>query len=169
MNVTPLAPASASTPRRSNPSSLQARLPVAALALAGLIIALYLSAVQLHAVRIPWDPIFGPASSDRVLHSSISRMLPVPDATLGAAGYAAELIVTLAGGGQRWREQPRLVLLYGGIVAGLAVAGILLTAMQTFVLRSGCTLCLCSAVASVVAAWLARDEVLASLSLIRKR
>lgn len=149
-----------------NPSRWRERLPILLLAAIGLSLASYLAAYQLGFIRKVWDPFFGPGS-ERVLHSFVSRLLPIPDAVLGAVGYFAELITASIGGQQRWRTSSSLVLFYGAIVAALAVAGLLLSALQLFVLHACCTLCLVSAVISLVIGWLARSEVLASLHEIR--
>lgn len=137
---------------RHNPSRWGDRLALAALAALGLAISVYLAAYQLGAIPAPWDPIFGSASSGRVLHSAPSRALPVPDAALGAAAYALELAAALAGGGDRWRTHPWLVLASGAIAAGLGVAGVALVVVQVAVVRAGCTLCLGSAATSLAIA-----------------
>ncbi|PZR73886.1 MAG: hypothetical protein DLM52_10360, partial [Chthoniobacterales bacterium] len=144
----------------ANPSRWSARLPVAGLAAIGLGIASSLAAYQLGFVRQVWEPFFGDGSR-RVLHSFVSTLLPVPDAAVGAAGYAAEFIATLGGGADRSRVHPPFVLVYGAIVASLAVGGLILTGVQAFVLHAGCTLCLLSALISVVVAAVARKEVVA--------
>jgi hypothetical protein len=76
---------------KRSPSSWAVRFPILALAAAGLCIACYLAAYQLERVPEVWEPIFGHGSRT-VLHSFVSRLLPVPDAALGAFGYAAEII-----------------------------------------------------------------------------
>jgi uncharacterized membrane protein len=131
------------------PSRRRERLPVAVAAAAGLAISLYLAAYQLGAVAAPWDPLFGPESSARVLHSALSRALPLPDAAVGAIAYAAELAAGLAGGSERWRTHPWIVLAFGAIAAALALAGASLVVLQAAVVRAGCTLCLCSALLSI--------------------
>jgi uncharacterized membrane protein len=135
-----------------NPSRWAERLWIAAIAAVGLAISVYLSAVQVGAIRVPWDPIFGPASSARVLHSGLTRVLPVPDAIIGAAAYTAEIVTGLVGGTERWRTHPGIVLVFGAIVAGLALVGAGLVIAQAFVLRAACTLCLASALCSFTAA-----------------
>ncbi|HEX9051431.1 MAG TPA: vitamin K epoxide reductase family protein [Anaeromyxobacter sp.] len=125
------------------------RSAVAIAAAAGLALSVYLAAYQLGAVAAPWDPLFGPASSARVLHSALSRALPLPDAAAGAIGYAAELAADLAGGRDRWRTHPWLVLAFGAIVAALALVGATLVVVQAAIVRAGCTLCLCSALLSI--------------------
>ncbi|HET9212618.1 MAG TPA: vitamin K epoxide reductase family protein [Thermoanaerobaculia bacterium] len=134
-------------------STMATRALVAGLALAGLAIAVYLTLYQLGIVPTVWEPFFGDGSR-RVLHSPISRLLPVPDASLGAAGYLVEIVTGLT---------PKTVLFFGVVVGAMALFGLLLAAVQAFWLHAGCTLCLASAAISVGIAVLAREEVLASL------
>jgi uncharacterized membrane protein len=152
----------------TSPSSWCHRLPIAAVAIVGLIIASYLAAYQLHLVRKVWDPFFG-NGSERVLHSFVSRLLPVPDALLGMFGYAGEIIGALVGGQKRYRTHPILICLYGGLVVVLAVAGIGLGAIQLFALQAGCTLCIFSAIVSLVVAYFARGEVMAAVKEFRMK
>lgn len=152
----------------ASPSRWEARLVVAALVLGGVFIAGYLAAYQLGEVKSVWEPFFGNGSV-RVLHSPLSTILPFPDALIGLAGYSAELILTVIGGEERWRRQPLLVLIYGAIVALLALTGFFLVGLQIFVVRAACTLCLLSAAISVMIAFLASEEVLAGVRLMRKR
>jgi uncharacterized membrane protein len=134
-----------------SPSAWEKRLPIAGLALAGLAIAVYLTLYQLGIVPIVWEPFFGDGSR-RILHSPISRLLPVPDASLGAVGYLVEIVTGLT---------PKAVLFFGAVVAAMALFGLLLAAIQAFWLRAGCTLCLTSAAISVGIAAMARKEILA--------
>ncbi len=143
------------------------RIAVLVLAIVGCAIASYLTAYQVGRVAAPWDPIFGSASSERVLTSSLTRALPVPDAALGAIGYLVEIVLVAVGGASRWRVHPRLVLVYGVVVAGMALVSLLLILTQAFVVHSGCALCLTSAAISLINAALARGEVWASLGLVR--
>lgn len=150
----------------SNPSSFRQRAPVLCAAAIGFAIACYLTLYQLGVASHVWEPLFGNGSR-QVLHSSISRRLPIPDASFGALGYLAEFITGAIGGERRWRMMPRLVLFYGAIVAALACAGIALSVLQPLVVHSGCTLCLTSAAISLLIAWLARREVFASFRRLR--
>jgi uncharacterized membrane protein len=134
-----------------SPSAWEKRLPIAGLALAGLAIAVYLTLYQLGIVPIVWEPFFGDGSR-RVLHSPISRLLPVPDASLGAVGYLVEIVTGLT---------PKTVLFFGAVAAAMALFGLLLAAVQAFWLWAGCTLCLTSAAISVGIAAMARKEILA--------
>jgi uncharacterized membrane protein len=128
------------------------RALIAGLALAGLAIAVYLTLYQLGIAPTVWEPFFGDGSR-KVLHSPISRLLPVPDASLGAAGYLVEIVASLT---------PKTVLFFGAVAGAMALFGLLLAAVQAFWLRAGCTLCLTSASISVAVAVLAREEVAAS-------
>jgi uncharacterized membrane protein len=142
---------------------------VAALALAGAAVAIYLTLYQWRLTTSVWDPLFGAASSEAVLTSFVSRLLPLPDATLGALAYVAEALASLLGGEQRWRTHPALVALgFGGIVGGLAATSLVLVLAQLLLVRAACTLCLVSAAISFVNVWLARCEVLASLRCLVK-
>jgi uncharacterized membrane protein len=101
------------------------------------------------------------------MHSFVSRLLPVPDAALGAIGYVAELIGSAIGGEERWREMPRFVLAYGALVALATLTAVGLVALQLFIIRAACTLCLVSAAISIAIGWLGRKEVAASLQSLR--
>ncbi len=146
-----------------NPSEWSERLPLLIAALVGLAIALYLTAYQLGWIREVWEPFFG-SGSRRILHSAVARMLPVPDASLGALGYCADVVLGSLGGTDRWRTTPTLVLLFGAVVAAMALGSIGLVVLQAFVYRTGCTLCLCSAAISIGIVPIAWREVRASLS-----
>ncbi|GAB2969010.1 vitamin K epoxide reductase family protein [Nocardioides montaniterrae] len=121
-------------------------LLAAGLALAGSVLAAYLTLVQTDTVRSAWDPFFG-TGTERVLHSSVTGLLPVPDALLGAVAYAGEaalLVLTVTRfGRRRW-----LTLLLEAGTVGFALAGLGLVAVQAFVVHAWCTLCLASALLS---------------------
>jgi uncharacterized membrane protein len=160
-------PRVADLPERSRseegPSAWSHRLPVAALAVVGCAIATYLTLYQWHVTASVWDPIFGSRASERVLTSLLARLLPLPDATLGALAYLAEAAVTLVGGEQRWRSAPWAVVIYGLALAGLALTSVALVLTQVLLVHALCMLCLCSAAISLVNAWLGRGEVFATL------
>ena len=69
-----------------NPSAWSQRVPIAVLATIGFGIAGWLALFQLGALPAIWEPFFGDGSRT-ILTSGVSRMLPVPDAALGAFGY----------------------------------------------------------------------------------
>ncbi len=92
-------------------------------------------------------------------------MLPVPDAALGATGYAAEIVAGMIGGAniRSWS------LPMERVVAGVGLTALSLAALQAFLIQAGCTLCLLSAAISFAVARLACDEVMASVRVIRMR
>ena len=147
---------------RYNPSAWPKRARVLVLAAVGFAIACYLTSYQLGTVSHVWDPFFDDGS-DRILRSTLSMPLPVPDALLGALGYLADLVLTGIGGSDRWRTHPWILLLLGITVTVMAVVSAILVFLQLVVLRSLCTLCLTSAVLSFVIFPLAWEEVAVSL------
>ncbi len=150
-------------PGRQAPSSWRKRARVLVLAAAGFAVATYLTSYQLGLLGQVWDPIFGAASSSRVLHSPLSAMLPVPDASVGALGYLMDLVLTSIGGSERWRTRPTIVLLLGAVTLVMGLVSLILVFSQLVVLRSPCTLCLASAALSILIFPLAWEEVAATL------
>jgi uncharacterized membrane protein len=149
-----------------NPSSWGERLWLIGVALLGLAISAYLAAYQLDLVDDVWEPFFG-SGSQEVLHSFLSKLLPIPDAALGAFAYALDAVTGGIGGTQRWRTMPWMVLLFGLAVGPLGIVSVFLVISQPVLLDAWCTLCLASAVVSVVMIGPAMDEVLASLQFLR--
>lgn len=134
-----------------------ARTPLVLLALLGAAIATYLTLYQWRVTSGVWDPIFGSISSEAVLTSSASRMLPLPDATLGASAYLVEAAVALFATTQPWR------VLLSVVLVGLALTSLALVLVQILLVHALCTLCLCSAAISWLNAWLGRHEILATI------
>ncbi len=151
-----------------SPSAWSHRAPIVALAFAASGISVYLSLYECNVTQSVWDPIFGRRSSEAVLRSSVSRSLPVPDAVLGAAAYAAEAALALssANGGRR-RQRPLALL--GVVINALAVTGVAQLLVQWLVVGRFCALCLSTAGISFLNAWLARHETAATLKLLRQR
>ncbi len=145
-----------------NPSEWSQRLPVVGLALVGFAIAGYLALFQLGGFARVWEPFFGDGSR-RVLTSGISRVLPIPDAAVGALGYLADAVTGVIGGRNRWRTMPWMVVVFGVAVGPLGAVSVLLVILQPVVLDAWCTLCLASAVVSVLMIGPAMDEVMGSL------
>lgn len=150
-----------------NPSRWGERIPILALALVGLAIASYLAAFQLGLVSDVFDPFFGDGSRT-VLTSGVSRVLPIPDAALGAIGYLADVVSGVIGGRERWRTMPWIVILFGLAVGPLGATSILLVILQPVMFDAWCTLCLASAVISIAMIGPAFDEVLASAQHLRR-
>ena len=150
-----------------NPAKWSQRLPIVGLALVGFGIATYLSLYQLDVFSSVWEPFFGDGSR-KILNSRISHILPIPDAALGAFGYLLDAVTGAIGGTRRWRTMPWIVVLFGLAVGPLGVVSILLVVSQPVLLGAWCTLCLASAVVSVVMIGPAMDEMLASLQHLRR-
>jgi uncharacterized membrane protein len=141
---------------------------VVALSLAGTGVAVALTLVQVDAISNVWDPFFGDGSR-RVLTSSLSEALPVPDASLGAVAYAAEAVLEVVGGPRRALDRPWPVVLAGLVAAGLGFAALVLVATQAFVVGAFCTLCLVSAAISLAVGALVVPEVRTAVEVIRSR
>lgn len=152
----------------AGPSRWSERLPLVGGALLGLAIATTLALYQWGILSDVWEPFFG-SGSRVILHSSLSRLLPIPDAALGAFGYLAEAVLGLVGGTERYRKQPGLVLLMGLTVGVMGAAGLLLIGLQVFLYRQFCTLCLASAFLSLGLIPLAWPEVRAALRSVIRR
>ncbi len=146
----------------ANPSAWTQRLPIVGLALAGTAIAAYLAAYQLRWIRVVWEPFFGEGSRV-ILTSSVSRILPIPDAALGMIGYLVDAVTGLIGGHARWRTRPWIVIGFGLAVGPLGAVSIVLVILQPVLFDAWCTLCLASALVSLAMIGPALDEVLASL------
>ena len=150
-----------------NPTAWPKRLSFAARAFVGLCIATYLALYQVGVFSNVWEPFFGSGSRE-VLTSAFSRSLPVPDASLGALAYLTELVLSFIGGRDRWRTLPWTTIVLGFVVSFGAVVSILLMIVQPVVVGTWCTLCLASAVISVLMIGPAMDELLASLQYLKR-
>ncbi|HEU5325624.1 MAG TPA: vitamin K epoxide reductase family protein [Candidatus Limnocylindria bacterium] len=150
-----------------NPSRWGERIPILVLALIGLGIASYLAAFQFGLTRDVFDPFFGDGSRT-VLTSGVSRVLPIPDAALGAVGYITDVASGVVGGRERWRTMPWIVILFGLAVGPLGATSIVLVILQPVMFDAWCTLCLASAAISIAMIGPAFDEVLASAQHLRR-
>jgi uncharacterized membrane protein len=151
-----------------DPSAWSHRLPCLVLAVLGLLIAGYLALYQLGVFATVWEPFFG-RGSVVILHSAVAKLLPFPDALLGVAGYLGDLIFGLIGGRGRWRTAPWAVLVFGLFVAGMGLGSLFLVLLQPTAFHAWCTLCLASAAVSLLIAWSAADEVLATLEHLKRQ
>jgi len=150
-----------------NPSSWGERLWLVGVAILGFAISSYVALYQYGLVDDEWEPFFG-RGSEQVLHSFLSTVLPVPDAALGAAAYALDAVTGMIGRQDRWRSMPWMVILFGLAVGPLGLVSVLLVIAQPAVLHAWCTLCLGSALISLIMIGPAMDEVLASLQFLRR-
>ncbi len=136
------------------PSSRRYTGSLIILAAAGCVVASYLTLYQLGIVTTIWEPFFGDGSR-LLLHSSLARSLPVPDASLGAVGYLAELLCVTV----RSRNGPWVRRTYYTLVTLFAAASALLLALQWGYFHLWCTLCLSSALLSFIIAGVVLSEV----------
>jgi uncharacterized membrane protein len=150
-----------------NPASWDQRWPLIVLAFIGFGIATYLSLYQFRAIDNVWEPFFGDGSL-RILDSFISKILPVPDAALGAFSYVLDAIGGIVGGTRRWRTMPWIVIFFGIAVGPLGFVSVMLVIFQPVLFDAWCTLCIASAIVSVVMIGPAMDEVLASLQYLKR-
>lgn len=150
-----------------NPSSWGQRLPIVVIAMVGFAIALYLGLYQLRVIDNVWEPFFGDGSVT-ILNSKISHVLPIPDALLGAFGYLVDAVTGIVGGTKRWRTMPWIVIVFGIAIGPLGVVSLMLVVFQPVLFDAWCTLCLASAVISVVMIGPAIDEMLASLQYLQR-
>ena len=154
-----------------NPSAWSQRLPIVALALVACGVSIYLALYQWRIIGAAWDPFFG-EGTEKVLDSHASeqmrRWIRIPDAALGAIGYLSEAVFGLAGSTRRWQYRPWLVLLFGLDVIPLGIVSVVLVVVQGFVVKAWCTLCLFTAVISLILVVLAYDEVWATIVYLRR-
>lgn len=129
-------------------------------AAAGVVVSLYLLAVQMEFVGSPFDPLFGAQSTLHVVKSSFSESLPFPDAAAGVIGYALEALLAVAA--TRTRTHRRDAVVACGVVAGgMALGGVGLVGIQALVVHHWCTLCLLSGTLSWLVAAIAVPDALA--------
>ena len=150
-----------------NPSSWRQRLPLISIAFVGFVIAFYLGLYQLRIFNTVWEPFFD-SGSEQVLHSKISKLLPVPDALLGAFGYVLDVVTGIIGSTERWRTKPWIVILFGLAVGPLGFVSVLLVIFQPVLVGAWCTLCIVTAIISVVMISPAMDELLASMQYLQR-
>ena len=151
-----------------DPSEWSQRIPIVVLAVVGFVIASYLALYQLRVFPTVWEPFFGDGSL-KILNSGVSRILPIPDAALGALGYLADAVTGVIGGTKRWRTMPWMVIVFGLAVGPLGAVSVLLVILQPVLFDAWCTLCLASAVISVLMIGPAMDEFLASLQYLKHK
>lgn len=152
---------------RHNPAAWSQRLPIVGLALVGVGIATSLALWQYGFIERVWEPFFGEGTRT-ILGSELSWVLPISDAALGALAYLADAVAGIIGGRSRWRTMPWIVILFAILVGPLGLVSIGLVIAQPVIYEAWCTLCLGSAVVSIVMIAPAMDEALASLQYLRR-
>jgi len=150
-----------------NPSGWGERLPIIIAAVVAAAIAFYLAAYQLRIVEGAWDPFFGDGT-ERILDSPVSKLFPIPDALLGAIGFLVDAVAGAIGPRDRWRTMPWIVIAFGIFIGPLGAVSIVLVIIQPILYDTFCTLCLATALLSVLMIGPAMDEVLASLQHLRR-
>lgn len=145
-----------------NPSAWSQRMPIIGLALLGFFMAKYLSAYQLGYVSSAWDPFFG-QGTERILRSDVSRAFPVSDAGLGAFSYLVDALSGGIGNRDRWKTMPWMVILFGAMIIPPGVTSITLVVLQPLAVGSWCTICLFTAVVTLLMVPPAVDEVVAAI------
>ena len=148
-----------------NPSSWGQRIPVITLAWFGFFIARYMGAYQLGIIDVVWDPFFGDGTH-QVLTSDVSKSFPVSDSLLGAFSYILDVLFGFAGDTKRWRTMPWVVIVFGILVIPLGIVSITLIILQPLAVGAWCSLCLCSALISMIMIPFTADEVLATIQLM---
>ncbi len=153
-----------------NPSTWIQRLPIAILAIVGILLARYLAAYQLGHIENAWDPFFGPDAgqnptnlngTERIITSNMSRAWPVPDAGVGVMAYMLELLMAVMGDGRRWRTMPWMVAAFGIVVVPLGAVSIFFIMAQPVVIGTWCSLCLLQALAMLIMMPYSLDELVA--------
>jgi hypothetical protein len=132
------------------------------------IAAMHLALYQLDVLSEPWEPFFGDGSRV-ILNSWISELLPIPDAGLGAMSYLLDAVSGVIGGKRRWRTLPWMVILFGIAVGPLGLVSVVLVILQPLLFDAWCTLCLFTALLSVLMIGPTMDEVLASLQHMKRQ
>ena len=120
------------------------------LAVAGCAVSVYLATFELRRIDTVWEPLFGEGSR-RVLSSWIARLLPVPDAVVGAAAYGVDAVLAALLAVGVWRSDVIAIALAVVATSG-GVVGTLLALSQITLLGSFCTLCLLSSGISIALA-----------------
>jgi uncharacterized membrane protein len=150
-----------------NPSIWKRRQPIVIAAGVGFFIATYMGLYQINVIPVVWEPFFGRGSHE-VLTSDISYALPIPDSILGAIVYLIDVVTGSVGGSDRWRTKPWIVFAFGIAIGPLGLTSLVLVILQPVAVGAWCTLCLFTALISIMMIGPAMDEVLASLQLMKR-
>lgn len=119
------------------------RMVLAALALAGIFVALYLTLFKLGAIG---ELTCSVGSCEQVNTSRWSTFLGFPVAAWGVAFYLATFAVSVLGTTDRWAADPQV----SRVLVGLTATGVLfsawLTYLELFVIHAICIWCVVSAI-----------------------
>jgi uncharacterized membrane protein len=126
------------------------RQAIAFLALVGFFLALYL---WLHQIGVGGELKCGTGGCDTVQASRWARVLGIPVAAYGVAGYAAILAVALAALQPAALERRRPALLLAALATGGVLFSAWLTYLELFVIHAICRWCVGSAV-TITLIWL---------------
>jgi hypothetical protein len=87
---------------------------------------------------------------------------------LGALACLGDVIFSLAGSSRRWQYRPWIVLNFGLDVIPLWIVSAVVVVLQGTVVGEWCTLCLATAVISLVLVVLTYDELWSSSAYLRR-
>lgn len=145
-----------------NPSAWSQRIPICILALIATVIAGYMALYQWRVIDTAWDPFFGDQTMN-VLDSKVAERMHkwfrIPDAAFGALAYLGDAIFGIAGSTRRWQYRPWMVILFGIDVIPLGIVSAVLVFLQGAVVGQWCTLCIVTAIISLILVVFAYDEV----------
>jgi uncharacterized membrane protein len=145
------------------------RFGIAALATAGFLDSLYMLSYHGGLVRSLWCPFFG-EGCNRVGRSAHARHFGVPNAAVGAVGYATMAALALWAGDRAPYERPWQTLGLGAVSAGAGAVSAYLTWEQPTKVGAWCFWCLTSAAINAAISTLsAGDAVRAARSLRARR
>lgn len=146
-----------------NPSTWLQRMPIAMLAVLGIVLARYLAAYQMGHIDNAWDPFFGtqPNGTETIITSDMSKAWPVSDAGIGVVAYMLELLMAVMGDARRWRTMPWMVAGFGIVVVPLGAVSIFFIMIQPVFIGTWCSLCLLQAFAMLIMMPYALDELVA--------
>lgn len=145
-----------------NPSAWSNRVPVIVLGLIAFFLARYMAAFQLGHINDVWDPFFGDGT-EKILKSDVAHAFPISDAGLGAVAYLLEALSGMVGDTRRWQTMPWMVFLFFVLVVPAGVVSIVLIMLQPVMVGVWCTLCLATALITLITIPPAVDEVFASM------
>jgi uncharacterized membrane protein len=129
------------------------------LAVAGIADALYMLAYHGGLLRKLWCPFFG-SGCDTVGRSPHAKHFGVPNAAVGAVGYAVMAALTLWAGNREPEEMPWQALGLGALTAGAGGVSAFLTWEQPTKVGAWCFWCLSSAAINATLATLAAGDAL---------